>query len=308
MLITDAPALPVENARRPHYIGILLAYVESINPTDAERIQMGLLTPEMLESGKVKPVSYQEEDGRHRIDFWLKGKDENGNDVRARHSVFVANEDARASGSGNVQVINTSGKTAYIPQAAFDQGQSPYDWFSAPYHRARTGESDLVQFINAWTNKKADAAAVPLDFAATCKGNLKGLHQILASDKASYVKVMLGVRTADDGRRYQNVFSRVVMPAWMGSYEKLHKELANYLHNATSRNDYGMDSSAPYDRRLYRLRLAETPGEDRDEGQGETYAPVSTVAQPYRAASAANAMPDSGSQIPMGGDDSDLPF
>lgn len=255
MLATSAPAMPQETGRRDHYVGILLAYVEAINPTDAERIEMGVTTQEAIDSGRVKPVSYTEDDGRYRLDFWLKGKSEDGDDIRVRHSVFLKNEENRPSNSGNIQVINKQGKTAYIPEAAFAKGQTPYpDWFSTPYHRARVGESDLVQFINAWTNKKADADAVPLDFAGICNGNLKPLHQLLQSPAASYVKVMLGIRTTDEGRRFQTVFPRVIMPAWTVNYERLHKELGNYLSNSSARNDFGITPDMAYDRKLYRLR------------------------------------------------------
>jgi hypothetical protein len=258
MLATSIPTMPQESVRREHYVGILLAYVEAINPTDAERIEMGIVTQESLDSGKVKPVNYREEDGRLRLDFWLKGKDESGKDVRVRHSVFVKSEDARPSTVGNIQVINQQGKTAYIPQAFFEKGKSPYeDWFSAPFQRARVGEADLLHFVNAWTNKKAEDKAIVLDFAAICKGSLKPLHQILQSDKASYVKVMLGVRIADDGRRFQTVFPRVIMPAWTINYERLHKELTNYLSNSQSRNDYGVTPDMMYDRKFYRLRVYE---------------------------------------------------
>ncbi|WP_314508896.1 hypothetical protein [Xanthocytophaga agilis] len=248
--------MPQESVRREHYVGILLAYVEAINPTDAERIEMGIVTQESLDSGRTKPVNYREEDGRYRIDFWLKGKDESGKDVRVRHSVFVKNEDARPSTVGNIQVINQQGKTAYIPQVFFEKGKSPYeDWFSAPFQRARVGEAELLHFVNAWMNKKTEDKAVVLDFASISKGNLKQLHQILQSDKASYVKIMLGVRIADDGRRFQTVFPRLVMPSWTINYERLHKELVNYLSNAQSRNDYGVTPDMAYDRKLYRLRV-----------------------------------------------------
>ncbi|MDJ1497811.1 hypothetical protein QNI19_33025 [Cytophagaceae bacterium DM2B3-1] len=248
--------MPQESVRREHYVGILLAYVEAINPTDAERIEMGIVTQESLDSGRTKPVNYREEDGRYRIDFWLKGKDESGRDVRVRHSLFVKNEDARPSTVGNIQVINQQGKTAYIPQVFFEKGKSPYeDWFSAPFQRARVGEAELLHFVNAWMNKKTEDKAVVLDFASISKGNLKQLHQILQSDKASYVKIMLGVRIADDGRRFQTVFPRLVMPSWTINYERLHKELVNYLSNAQSRNDYGVTPDMAYDRKLYRLRV-----------------------------------------------------
>ncbi|MDJ1483662.1 hypothetical protein QNI16_24400 [Cytophagaceae bacterium YF14B1] len=248
--------MPQESVRREHYVGILLAYVEAINPTDAERIEMGIVTQESLDSGRTKPVNYREEDGRYRIDFWLKGKDESGRDVRVRHSLFVKNEDARPSTVGNIQVINQQGKTAYIPQVFFEKGKSPYeDWFSAPFQRARVGEAELLHFVNAWMNKKTEDKAVVLDFASISKGNLKQLHQILQSDKASYVKIMLGVRIADDGRRFQTVFPRLVMPSWTINYERLHKELVNYLSNAQSRNDYGVTPDMVYDRKLYRLRV-----------------------------------------------------
>ncbi|MDJ1499373.1 hypothetical protein QNI22_01880 [Cytophagaceae bacterium BD1B2-1] len=256
MLATSIPTMPQESVRREHYVGILLAYVEAINPTDAERIEMGIVTQESLDSGRTKPVNYREEDGRYRIDFWLKGKDESGKDVRVRHSVFVKNEDARPSTVGNIQVINQQGKTAYIPQVFFEKGKSPYeDWFSAPFQRARVGEAELLHFVNAWMNKKTEDKAVVLDFASISKGNLKQLHQILQSDKASYVKIMLGVRIADDGRRFQTVFPRLVMPSWTINYERLHKELVNYLSNAQSRNDYGVTPDMAYDRKLYRLRV-----------------------------------------------------
>ncbi len=257
MLATSVPTMPQETAstRREQYIGVLLAYIEAINPTDAERIEMGIITQDSLDTGKVRPVNYREEDGRYRLDFWLKGKDEQGKDVRVRHSIYIKNEESAPSKTGNIQVVNQLGKTAYIAQEFYSKGKSPYeDWFTAPFQRTRVGEADLVQFINSWINKKAEEPAMTIDFASITKGNLKPLHQILQSDKASYIKVMLGVRIADDGRRYQTVFPRVIMPAWTINYERLHKELVNYLSNAQARNEYGITPAMLYDRKLYRLR------------------------------------------------------
>ncbi len=258
MLATHVPSMPTESGQRLQYVGILLCYVEAINPTDSEKIQMGLINQEMLDSGRVKPVNYKEEDGRYRIDFWLKGKSEEEKDIRVRHSIFIKNEDAKPSSAGNIQVINHQGKSAYIPDALFQKGQTPYpDWFSAPYQKARIGEAELVSFVNAWTNKKMDDKAVALDFVPFTKGMIKTLHTIMNSDKSNYIKVMLGVRIADDGRRFQSVFGRVIMPAWTNNYERLHKELTNYIYNSQSRNEFGISPDEAYDRKLYRLRVWE---------------------------------------------------
>lgn len=312
MLANHAPQMPVESEGRKKYIGILLAYVQAINPTDAERIEMGVITQESIDSGKVKPVNYQEEDGRYRIDFWLKGKDLQQNEVTARHSVWIKDEIVDPSAnSGNVQVANRKGTVAWIAPEYAEKGQTPYpDWFSTPYHRAKSGEADLLQFVNAWTNKRKGEDALELDFPALAKGNLKILQQVLSSGKASYVKVMLGVRTAENGREYQTVFPKVIVQAWMTNYEKLHKELANYLANSSARNDFGMDSSALYDRNLYTLRqhgqqentqgqpVTGNPSSDNDwEGPSE-WDDRATVAAVKQSATAPNQSPS----------DDDLPF
>lgn len=266
MLRQTAPEMPADTYERKLYTGILKMYVEAINPTDAERIEMGIITQKLLDEGRAKPASYRDthpQNGheRMRLDFHLRFDmtADNGtpDPLRVRHSVWVSKVPVGPSKAGKFQVLNAARQSAWVDEQHLAAGTAPLSkdgkpWFATPYRRAFEGEVALMETVAAWTNQGKDDQPVAYDFNAICQGDIRSLNAVFGSkdgkgkSRDNYVKVALGVK---NGERDYQVCHRNLYRHWEPE-EKIYKEI---LASGTT-NDFGIAPNTPYVRGAMELR------------------------------------------------------
>lgn len=231
------------------YIGIAPMYVLAVNPNKAELEK--LYNTELEKEPEY--LTKTEIDGKEveniRIDFIVKSDEEKcGTDFTTKLSFFLRKEYRFNRDQTKVQVIDKYGRTAWVTKEqlqtkeipVYSSGQANLD---KDYRPCFVGEEDLTNFIKTFLNipnvmKYVNNTWVMVDNPSECEARLDNIEKYFKNDFSELksiiklqpknkVKVMFGVRTADDGKQYQTFYSQKVLSNNAGdaAYAKLDKEL-----------------------------------------------------------------------------------
>lgn len=237
------------------YIGIAPVFVLGVNPTKEElsKFYDGATIekdPEYIGVTEVGPEGGRKTVSQVRLDFILKidGEKANGINAVTKASFFVAQDYRFNRDQSKVQIIDKYGRTAWatseevkaksIPQYA--NGPANID---ADYRPAFIGEEELTEFIKSYLNipnpmnyvnkvwvdkdpaEKVDSEARLDDIVNYFKGDVKELKRIVGFQPNNKVKVLLGVKTTDDNKQYQTVYTQMVLKNNATDYSRLSKEV-----------------------------------------------------------------------------------
>ena len=277
-----------EGGEFKRYIGVAPVFVVGTNPTkeELESIYNNTLdkAPEYTGTQNVngKDVPYA------RIDFIVKVDAEKaeGIDLTTKVAYFIRKEYRFNKDMTKVQVIDKYGRTAWVTKEQANAHEIPVYANGNPanidkdYRPAYVGEEDVTNFIKTYLNipnvqKYVDGKWVLVDNPAECEARLDGIDKFFAGDFKelkeimSYqpnnkVKIMFGVRTADDGKQYQTAYTQMVLKNGVTDFSKLDKDLQErkaagaypttefeavniheYSVNATPVDDIPADTAAP---------------------------------------------------------------
>ena len=172
-------------------------------------------------------------------------------------TLFIQNRPRVGANSGKTQVIDEYGRTAWatpeelaahaIP--VYSNGPADID---KDYRPAYVGEEELMEFvkaylcipsINTWdanlkkmvpnTKVKPEECECRFDnLDKIFKGDFSEIKDALGFQPTNKVKVMLGVRTSDDGKLYQAVYTRKFLRNSSTNFSSLDKELQEMIKNA----------------------------------------------------------------------------
>lgn len=219
------------------FIGIAPCYVIGVNPTKAQIKELMGFEP------KEEPVytGVQDVDGKQinfaRITFVIRTDVEKcGIETTQMMTFFLRNQYRKGSQSGKYQVIDEYGRTAWATEDVIKaKGKIYYKDGSMEanvtqnYRPVFVGEEELTNFIKAylnipnvmdyingsWVMKTGDAlkdSECRLDEISNYfKGNFKEIKDAIALQPTNKVKVLFGIRTTDDGKEYQDVYTRTVL-------------------------------------------------------------------------------------------------
>ena len=183
---------------------------------------------------------------------------------------FTVRKDYRLNGDGTkCQIIDQYGRTAWatkeetrsrsIPQYA--NGPANID---KEYHPCLIGEDELVSLIIAylglprpdvWNDdaKKFEMKTKPEELAeSVClldhmddyfKGDISEIREILAYQPDNRVKVILGIRTNNNGNQYQAAYTKQWLKLGTSNYKNVTKEIEEAEQNA---RDNGREPSTQF--------------------------------------------------------------
>lgn len=246
-----------EGSVRRLFKGVGSSYIVAINPNKAE---LEKLLDRTLEEEPVY-IEEKEEEGRKikqvRVVFYLKPDgnkylDAEGNKVETVVSLtfFLRGEYRKGSNSGKYQVIDEYGRTAWATEEEINEHKIPM-YSSGPanitanYRKAVSGEEDLTNFLIAYLNiqscqKYVDGkwimrpeselmmSQARLDHIQDYfKGDIGELKAAVAMQPENTVKVCYGIKTNDDGRMFQTVYSRMFLKNFSKDYSRLTKHIAD---------------------------------------------------------------------------------
>lgn len=244
------------------YIGVAPVFVLGVNPSKFELEKLYGIelenAPEYLTETEIGQEGDKHKVPQVRIDFIVQTDPEkcNGIDMKTKVSFFLAKEVRYNRDGTKVQVINKYGETTWLPIENAKAGTVPesLSWFEpADFRPAFIGEEELTAFIKAYLNipnksyrkkngevveipNKADAEARLDKVQDYFKGDFSELRNVIALQPKNKVKCMFGVKTTDDNKQYQAVYTQKFLKNNVTDYSKLDEELQERKANGAYPN------------------------------------------------------------------------
>lgn len=186
-----------------------------------------------------------------RVEFIIKTDAPMSNDIEViTKAVYFLNKEYRFNrDQSKVQVIDKYGRTAWVTKEELNAHAIPM-YSNGPanldkdYRPCYVGEENLTKFIKAYlgipevrryvnnqweTIPNPEEAEARLDEPTLEKmfnGDFSDLRDIINLQPKNKVKVAFGVRTTDDGKQYQTIFTEMVMKNGVRDFSKLETEIA----------------------------------------------------------------------------------
>ena len=246
------------------YTGVGSVFVVGVNPNKAE---LEKLYDRELDKD---PEYITEKDGvtSARIDFIIKtdptAKCNNGIELLTKFSMFIRNEYRFNKDKTKVQVIDKYGRTAWVTKEQAKNHEIPV-YKNGPanidkdYRPAYVGEEDITNFLklflgisnvekwvkNEATGRREVVGLVDNPQDCECRleniedyfkgkfNEIKGAINLMPNNK---VKVLFGVRTTDEGKQYQDVYTRKFLSNTVSVYDKLAEDVQNNKDNGAYPN------------------------------------------------------------------------
>lgn len=185
-----------------------------------------------------------------RIDIILATdpKENNGIEKTLTLTYFVTKRQVKGSTSGKIQVIDKYGRTQWVTEEQLAVHAIPVSKDGQPlnldadYRPVYEGEANLTNFIKEylgvpnvekWVDHKvvglidnpslAEARFANID--KLFEGDFSEIKEYVSYQPNNRVKMLLGIRTADDNRQFQAFFTEMPMRNGTKSYSRLEKAL-----------------------------------------------------------------------------------
>ena len=253
-----------EAAEIKRYTGVGSVFVVGVNPSKAE---LEKLYDRELDKD---PEYLTEKDGvtSARIDFIIKtdptAKCNNGIELLTKFSMFIRNEYRFNKDKTKVQVIDKYGRTAWVTKEQAKAHEIPV-YKNGPanidkdYRPAYVGEEDITNFLklflgisnvekwvkNEATGRREVVGLVDNPQDCECRleniedyfkgkfNEIKGAINLMPNNK---IKVLFGVRTTDEGKQYQDVYTRKFLSNTVSVYDKLAEDVQSNKDNGAYPN------------------------------------------------------------------------
>lgn len=231
------------------YKGMAAFNIVAVNPTkkELETLQGRDIENEPEYKGK-------NDDGvdTMRVVFYAKTNPEakvnNGIELMIPISFMLVKAQRVGQSSGKIQVIDKYGRTAWatpeeVANKVIPQYASGPANISKDYRPAYQGEEQLVDFLIQWLNIPSPAnykdgkwimkpnpedSEVSLDMEALFKGDITEIQGLVKLASAYLVKAAVGVRTTDEGKQYQAVFTRKFVKNAVTDYSKVDAAITEF--------------------------------------------------------------------------------
>lgn len=191
------------------YTGLFNGFVVAVNPTKEE---LGKLLDTTIEKDPEYTGSNPDSGAKRvTISFWLK-EEKTSNMFNVR---FSLEDTVNVSKSGKTQYINNIGTTSYADTEAdlpsfFTEG-------GREYRKAKKGEDTLYKFLRSWLSNldyRDSSTELMLDWKKLIAGKTDELKSAIKSFDTQTVCALATIRTTDDGKEYQGVYSYEFLSSW----------------------------------------------------------------------------------------------
>ena len=227
------------------YIGVAPVFINAVNPSKKELESLYNTTvdnePKYLGEVEVNEKKIPSV----RIDFIVTTDEKAVNvGLRSRVSFFIRNEYRYNRDKTKVQVIDKYGRTAWVTIEQAKNHEIPI-YSNGPanldkdYRPIYYGEEQLTEFIKAYLGippvmkyvndtwvitEHPEECEVRLDkIADYFKNDFSELKEIITYQPNNKVRVLFGIRTTDDNKMYQSVFTELFLKNSNTDYTKLAK-------------------------------------------------------------------------------------
>lgn len=220
------------------HVGMFNANVVGVNPTKEE---LGKILGTELEKD-LEYTSENSETGAKKVtlSFWLR-EAKTGQHFNVR---FNLEDTVVESKTGKTQFINSIGNTSYA-----EDKSSLADWFTGNNREVRVakrGEELLYKFLRNWLsnlNYEDESTELSVDWKKLISGKTNELRDAIASFEEQQICALATVRTAEDGKEYQGVYSYEFLPGYAldcfnGKKAKPYKSVDKFIEKITDA-EYG---------------------------------------------------------------------
>lgn len=251
----------------PKYVGVGMFKILAVNPSKSEA---EVIYGRDLEK-EIEYTSKDEKTGvpQVRLDFIIQTIPEknNGIELLSKVSFFLKNEARMNKDNTKVQVINKYGETTWVGMEDAQKGLVPTNvagWFEGPYRPACVGEEELTSFLKIYMNipgksyrKKngdvvvlenlSDAEARLDNIVTYFSGNVNEIKQLVKLQPNNRIQLAVGVKTTDDNKQYQDVFTKMPMRSNLTDYSKLDAAIKDAKDNGMySKTDFSIAPLTEY--------------------------------------------------------------
>lgn len=232
------------------YLGFAPVKVLCVNPTKAELAEIGI---NMNEEPNYK--TQIEVDGKKvnqtRVAIYVQTtENDNKVDLISNVNFFCTDEINVNHDKTKFQVIDNFGETTWITKEQYQTKTLPAKTKAfGDIRPAKKGEAELTKFIKYWAGltdrvqwdngtqsfipvNNPENCEIQLDWADIMSGKLTEIKSLIADAKRKEVeenivykiKVLFGIQTTSEGRRYQTIFSRDFMRNNNNGYTNFYKK------------------------------------------------------------------------------------
>ena len=247
------------------YTGVGSVFVVGVNPNKAE---LEKLYDRELDKD---PEYLTEKNGvtSARIDFIIKtdptAKCSNGIELLTKVSMFIRKEYRFNKDKTKVQVIDKYGRTAWVTKEQAKNHEIPVYSNGKPanidkdYRPAYIGEEDVTNFLklflgipnvekwvkNEETGRREVVGLIDNPQDCECrldhiedyfKGKFNEIKDAISLMPNNKIKALFGVRTTDDGKQYQDVYTRKFLSNAVSVYDKLAEDVQSNKDNGAYPN------------------------------------------------------------------------
>lgn len=239
------------------YKGIAAFNVVAVNPN---KVELAQITGRDIEEEPVYKGKDDNGNDTMRVTFYVKtdpnAKVNNGIELNTSFSFMLTKAQRVGQNSGKIQIIDKYGRTAWatkedlanktIPQYANGPANIDKD-----YRPACQGEESLIDFLINWLNipnptnykdgkwvmkDNAEDSEVSLNLGTLFAGNVSEISELVKLAEAYAVKGAIGIRTNDEGKQYQQVFTRKFIKNSVTDYSKLDQVIQEFKNNGGAAN------------------------------------------------------------------------
>lgn len=239
------------------YKGVAAFNIVAVNPTkkELEELQGRSIENEPEYKGKT-------DDGvdTMRVVFYAKTNPEakvnNGIELLLPISFMLTKSTRVGQTSGKIQVIDKYGRTAWVTKDELNSKTIP-QYANGPanidknYRAIYQGEEQFVNFLIQWLNipnpadykdgkwvmkANPEDSEVDLNMDALFKGDVTEIKDLIKLAPNFLVKAAVGIRTTDEGKQYQAVFTRMFVKNAVTNYSKLDAAITEFQSNGGAAN------------------------------------------------------------------------
>lgn len=235
------------------YVGFAPVIVKAVNPNKEELASLGINVSE-----EPNYVSTIQVDGKEvkqvRVAIYVQtAENDNNIDCISNVNFYCTNEIVTNRDKTKVQVIDEFGETAWLTKEEYQNKQLPrVTRVHGNFRPAKKYEAELTQFIKYWIGKpdsvewnnsantfqpinisadELDNYKIALNWEDIMSGKCTEIKDLIrqtkefaASNGTNYkIKVLFGVRTSDDGHRYQIIYPRAFLRNSSRNYSKFYQ-------------------------------------------------------------------------------------
>ena len=235
----------------PKYIGVAPVSILAVNPN---KVTLEKLYNRTFEEEPNYITETTDATGKEipsvRINFVVKTDSErtNGIDMTTNVSFFLQKSYQQGSQSGKYKIIDKYGRTAWATKEVIEAKQIPM-YTNGPanidkdYRPCYVGEEELTNFLKnymnipnvqvylngSWVNNPkvnpTDCEARLEHIEDYFRGNFKELSDIINYQPNNKVKVLFGIRTSNEGKLYQSVYTQMTLKNSITNYSNLERDL-----------------------------------------------------------------------------------